>query len=215
MKWQKKLLLTLSGIISLFAFSFCLLDTIYDHRMWEEIIFLKPNGDEKPGIVLVLFFVLIAQMIQIYVHMGRFARKELSSLITVKIDRRKWLKEKNEEMYLRGFLLFTVSLALFILFNRRIPDIAFCLFDMYLILLLSQLTYSELFLSIILPDREIPVFITIIPAVLTITDATKNLGLIVYTGSSFFEGVRLVVSMLLWAGIDVVIYGKIKNADIF
>jgi len=105
MKWHKKLLLTVSGIIILFTVSLCLLNNTYDQRLWEEIVFLKPNGDDKPRIILVLFFVLIAQMIQNYVHMGRCARKELSILIAGKIDKRKWLIEKNKEMYMRGLLL--------------------------------------------------------------------------------------------------------------
>lgn len=105
MKWHKQLLLTVSGIIILFTVSLCLLNNTYDQRLWEEIVFLKPNGDDKPRIILVLFFVLIAQMIQNYVHMGRCARKELSILIAGKIDKRKWLIEKNKEMYMRGLLL--------------------------------------------------------------------------------------------------------------
>lgn len=215
MKWQKELLQTVIGITVLFIASICILKTVYDERLWEEIVFLKPNGDEKPGIVLVLFFVLIAQVIQIYVHMGRYAKKDLSIMIAVREDKRKWLIEKNKEMYIRGFLLSAVSMILFSLFLRRIPDLSFCLFLMHLILLLSQLVYSEVFISVIHLDMDIPAVIVLIPAALTVIDATKNLGLIVYTESVSFEGTRLIVTALLWALMDTMIYRKIKKADIF
>lgn len=215
MKWHKKLLLTVSGIIILFTVSLCLLNNIYDQRLWEEIVFLKPNGDDKPGIILVLFFVLIAQMIQNYVHMGRCARKELSILIAGKIDKRKWLIEKNKEMYMRGLLLAAISAVLVSMALGRIPDIAFWLFYLNFVLLLSQLAYSETFLAVLYPDSDIPVMTVLIPAVLTVIDSTKNLGLIVYTGSAAYEGIRLALTVILWALMDAVNYLKLKKSDIF
>lgn len=55
----------------------------------------------------------------------------------------------------------------------------------------------------------------LIPAVLTVIDSTKNLGLIVYTGSAAYEGIRLAFTVILWALMDAVIYLKLKKSDIF
>lgn len=216
MSLWKRILFTCIVTAAMFGTSLLIAGNPLSYLAWEDIIFLKPLKDRCAEIIVIMYFLFICQMIQVYAHMGRYARTRFAVMIAVKMSRRGWLKEKNHEMWLRSFFLIFGSYILFSIFLKKIPPASFLMYYASLVYGLSLLTYSEVFLKVLVPNADISIYSALFVVGILVIDLARPVGLIVYTAKLSVEIIRFIVIVCINMISDIVFDQKLKKKkDLF